>query len=110
VRADFERALTQYSDELDAALATALRTCSHELRHCSNFDYRASHDDLFALSRGDDCTYDRPTIGLAYAAWYQGRRIQHLVRALAPRALAASEDLNVVDLGGGTGATAWRSG
>lgn len=65
--------------------------------------------DLVRLSRGGDCYYDRPMIGLHYALWYHAQRTRRLVEVLEPVVLSRGErnrPLHIIDLGAGTGATA----
>lgn len=70
-------------------------------------DASEAHDDLYRLSQGRDARYDLAIIGDFYAAWYQLRRVVHAVGALKPLILGRSSDIDIVDIGSGTGATAW---
>jgi DNA helicase-2/ATP-dependent DNA helicase PcrA len=56
------------------------------------------------LAAGADCHYDRPSIGLSYAVWYLPRRIHDALMALLPLC-CSDEDLSILDLGSGNGAT-----
>lgn len=100
------RKLVPVAPTLDNAIADA---CQHlyDRHRWSAYELRNAGKDLVALSRGDDCCYDRPSIGLAYALWYHGRRVQGIVKTLLPALVHQSGDLTVIDLGCGTGATAW---
>lgn len=69
-------------------------------------DIAHAHRDLLALSRGQDALYDRPSIGLLYATWYQARRIKLILDSCLPIWAEEWPD-GVLDLGSGTGATAW---
>ncbi|AXV04994.1 putative DNA helicase [Euzebya pacifica] len=95
--------------ELRGALAQAIVRGCRELfggRRWSRFDLARSLEELWLLSRGEDCCYDRPSIGLNYALWYQGRRVQDVLRTVGPSWGDRPVD-TIVDLGAGTGATAW---
>lgn len=70
-------------------------------------DARDAHADLARLARGGDARYDLVMSGDLYAAWYQLRRVVHAVGALTHPLVADDADLNVLDIGCGTGATAW---
>lgn len=63
--------------------------------------------DIELLGEAGDCCYDRPSIGVAYALWHHGARTQDALRMLLPMIERnGTQELNVVDLGCGTGATA----
>lgn len=94
--------------ELDLLVAEACRRSWAEWASAiSGYDLSASLDDLEKLSQGADCCYDRPSISLAYALWYQGRRTQDAVRALLDPLLQSESNVHVLDLGCGTAATVW---
>jgi DNA helicase II / ATP-dependent DNA helicase PcrA len=97
--------LHRQAPDLDRTLAAACRLAKE--RGWSAWELEQSLDDLFRLSRGEDACYDRPSSGWAYALWYQARRTQDLVRVLRPFLFTRHERIRIVDLGAGTGATAW---
>lgn len=70
-------------------------------------DARDAHEDLVRLARGGDARYDLVMSGDLYAAWYQLRRVVHAIGALTHPLVADDADLDVLDIGCGTGATAW---
>lgn len=71
------------------------------------YDVREGLHDLWRLSAREDCCYDRVSIGLSYALWYHARRTQDALRALSPSIEEHDGDLDLLDLGCGTGATLW---
>jgi SAM-dependent methyltransferase len=99
--------LQSSSSLLDRATAEA---CRHVIaRHAtewSAWEIERGLAELAGLGRHRDCTYDRPSIGVSYALWYQGKRTHDALRMLAPRIAGVEGSLRIVDLGCGTGATA----
>ena len=98
---------------VDRAIATGVRNAIEELDEWPAFEWQASLNELLKLSKKQDAFYDRPTIGPAYALWYHARRANPLVSQLE-RLMRTTVDrghqtLDVVDLGSGTGATAWAA-
>lgn len=93
---------------LEARVTAAVGTVWEEMLDSGyeEFEHESSLRELLALSRGEDCHYDRPSIGAHYAAWYQARRIQSSVVALIGPLCERTGEMTIVDLGGGTGA-AW---
>ena len=89
---------------LDALIADAAASYARG-RQWPPQDLTASAKELFRLGQADVC-YDRPSIALPYALFYQGRRLQDTLLALHdPFVACPHEPLDVVDLGVGTGAT-----
>lgn len=71
-------------------------------------DAALAFEDLLRLSRGGDARYDLVLSGDLYAAWYQLRRVVHAVGVLThPLVASGDADLDILDIGCGTGATAW---
>lgn len=102
--------LAETAPLLDRALADSGRECAHELLARPNglYDLRAATDEAYALSRGHDLCYDRPSTGLAYGLWYHARRVNTCLRQVLPSLLGAPPGrLVVYDLGAGTGAFLW---
>ena len=106
-RIDLERGLSAQQHELEMAMRDAMLPLVHKMRSRAIYERECSLQDLFELSRGGDAMYDRPTIGVMYALWYQAKRTQDAVRALAPLLLERDDDVVVLDLGAGTGSTWW---
>lgn len=72
----------------------------------SDYEVGRGLEDLLQLSRGRDCFYDRPSIGVSYALWYHGRRTQNALRVLGPWLLGDNSPARIEDFGCGTGAAA----
>lgn len=92
---------------IDRATTTACRSII--ARHdgeWSRWEIEQALRELDRLGRSADCTYDRPSIGVSYALWYQGKRTHDALRTLAPQIERLDGPLRIVDLGCGTGATA----
>ena len=71
------------------------------------FDLKECERESLVLSRGGDLCYDRHTIGMSYALWYQGRRINTSLSFCIDFVIDAIEGrkpLEIFDLGAGTGA------
>lgn len=96
--------LTGLAEDLENALAQALEPLVHDASTFPAFEREAALRDLLALSRGEDAMYDRPTVGIMYALWYQLRRTQDAIRVLGPLLLDRDDDMTVFDLGSGTAA------
>ena len=94
---------------VDAICEAAVAICEGPGGDWTDFEHGSCITDLAKLSRGQDCYYDRPAIGLHYALWYHPQRTADLVRLLLPLIAAkgtARRPLHIIDLGAGTGATA----
>lgn len=98
------------AERIDELVASACRSYLSD-RTWAEYDLVDGFEDLWKLSSREDACYDRPSIGLSYALWYQGRRTHDALRLLACRFGDEEEPLTeVLDLGCGTGATAWALG
>ncbi len=97
------------ADVLDRLLADALKKSFVATKELFGdpFQWREAHADLLRLSKGDDAFYDRAVVGVDYASWYHLRRINPVASSLVSR--IGAEALDIVDLGSGTGATAWAA-
>ena len=76
------------------------------------FDAKETGADLWLLGKGKDLCYDRPTIGFNYAMWYHPKRINTFLRYFTDLLYDSrfEEEINVFDLGAGTGAVQWAVG
>ncbi len=92
---------------IDATTALACeRLIAENAPSWSRWEVTSGLRDLRAMGRGEDCSYDRPSIGVTYALWNQGRRTRDALVTLAPVVRRMRGDIRVVDIGCGTGATA----
>jgi len=103
----------EWSELVDRAIATGVHRHVGRIGEWDTFEWQASLDELLKLSSSTDAYYDRPTIGPAYALWYHARRVNPLVSQLERIVRLADErrhpQVDVVDLGAGTGAVAWAA-
>lgn len=113
----FEQSLAwieEQKDNLDTVIYNAAVDYYNKHNSKSNFifDINESSKECYALSRGRDLCYDRPTIGFAYSLWYQGRRINSFLRYFAKVIYDSRDDgdITVFDLGAGTGAVQFACG
>lgn len=101
---------------LDALLCQAASACYREQRDqvgFTNLDYDlgVTSQELWQLSNGQDLCYDRPTIGLTYSLWYHARRVNTFLRYFARElSQTTATQLDLFDLGAGTGAVQWAVG
>jgi SAM-dependent methyltransferase len=103
--------LATQSKKLDEVVA---ETCADLIK--GNQENRTSWTDwevdqglneLAQMDKGEDCFYDHASIGVTYALYFHGLRTHEALRVLLPRIALISEPTHIVDLGCGTGATAW---
>lgn len=93
---------------LEEALLEGLVAVAARDEQCASpLHRRRALEEQFQLAEGHDCLYDRPGHGFAYASWYHPRRVNQLLTRLLPLADEMPDELVVVDLGAGTGATSW---
>ncbi|MEH2258903.1 UvrD-helicase domain-containing protein [Nostoc sp.] len=75
------------------------------------FDIQEANQEQVALCKGKDLCYDRPSVGFAYSLWYHGRRVNtflnYLVKVFSE---TTEEQIEIFDLGAGTGAIQWAVG
>lgn len=96
---------------LDTAIARAGRCRLEKLEHLPNlaYDLRQATNEAWALGRGNDLRYDRPTTGLLYGSWYHPQRLTTCLPQVLDSLIEADlrQPLEVYDLGAGTGAFQW---
>ncbi|MFN3219845.1 MAG: UvrD-helicase domain-containing protein [Acidimicrobiales bacterium] len=96
------------SDEADRLTAVGMETATAALASSwSTYEFEQARRDLLLLSSERDAFYDRPTVGIAYGWWYHLRRVNGLL-ATVDR-LMGDEEVDLIDIGSGTGATAWAA-
>lgn len=110
-RRAIEAALRDLKGPIEAAMTQALVRVFDERqvgrRRWSDYELSRSLEELHELSRRRDACYDRPSIGWAYACWYQAKRMHDATRLLLPDILSSGVSISLIDLGCGTGATLW---
>ena len=103
--------ISGYQNRLDAAIAASSRAHFEALKSHDNlaYDLRRATDEAWALSEGQDLRYDRLTTGLLYALWYHPQRITTCLPQVLDSLLESDPtyDIEVYDLGAGTGAFQW---
>ena len=105
---EISQALQSMEDAIERIVVRACESHAQRIQHqWVDFEVRESFEELKRLRTGKDLGYDRPSIGIQYAYWYHLQRTHELVRILGPKYLNQSGELTVLDLGSGTGATAW---
>ena len=91
-------------DEVMAEAAVRF-LADHEAQPNFAYDLRAVQEELYLLSKGKDVCYDRMCTGFCYSSWYQARRMNtSLVPLLEAMLNCRSDQVDIVDLGAGTGA------
>lgn len=106
---DLSAFLRPFGHELDQVVARATRLMVDEGADWSAYEVRSALTDLKSLGEGGDVAYDRRSIGAHYALWYHLKRTHGMVRFLAARYLGTAGEVTLLDLGSGTGATAWAA-
>ena len=105
------RSLQFWQPALDKAIADAAKQRLSKLKHLPNlaYDLRRATDEAWDLGKGHDLRYDRPSTGVLYALWYHPQRITTCLPQVLDSLLEAKLDreLQVYDLGAGTGAFQW---
>jgi SAM-dependent methyltransferase len=112
MKATIVKWLQSHQNEVEEAIVEASERfvqTRYADRTSSNFlfDLKECERESLGLSRGEDLCYDRHTIGLSYALWYQGRRINTSMSFIIDMVVEAIEDekpIELFDLGAGTGA------
>lgn len=102
--------IRKQQDVLDEILAATGRSYLDKLLRRPNglYDLEVANRESFRLSRGKDLCYDRPGIGLAYGLWYHARRVNTSLGLILPSLLEAEgKEVQIYDLGAGTGAFLW---
>lgn len=100
--------IKEQKDIIDESIKlSAARYCRvHDQFDNFVYDTNQSNREAFRLSQGKDLYYDRPGTPLTYVLWYQGRRINLLLKYVF-KLIYENRDLKnieVFDLGAGTGA------
>jgi len=101
--------LAGYQSEVEAVLTNTLRSMAREASATwPVYERERSLEQLLMLSDGRDCNYDRPTLGVTYACWYHAQRtVDGLCSLASPLCDGDESEIELLDLGSGTGATWW---
>jgi DNA helicase II / ATP-dependent DNA helicase PcrA len=103
-------------DTLDKIIAETAEDYSRANSSAQNgswfvFDLKETGEELFLPGKRKDLCYDRPTIGFTYSLWFHARRVNQLLQGLLSTLPFASDpQVEIFDLGGGTGALIWAAG
>jgi len=75
------------------------------------FDIGECQSESYNLINNQDLCYDRPNTAFAYSLWYHARRVNTFLTFFAKKLLATQEtNIEIFDLGAGTGAVQWAVG
>lgn len=106
--------LVSQKDVLDTIICTtAQEYFNTKIDSQSNFlfDTFEAAEEMFKLGRGEDLCYDRVSIGFVYSLWYHARRINTFLRYFSNVLVESKdEEIEIFDLGAGTGAVQWATG
>lgn len=101
-------------DSLDTIIAnTADEYFARNNNSRSNFiyDLQEASEEMYLLRKGKDLCYDRPGIGFVYSLWYHARRINTFLKYFTKAFINTKEkNIEIFDLGAGTGAVQWAIG
>ena len=105
--------ISSQKDTLDGIIEQSAYNYYNANRSLGNivFDINETSKECYSLSQGKDLCYDRPSIGLSYSLWYQGRRVNTFLNYFAQIIYDARNEktVNLFDLGAGTGAVQWAA-
>jgi len=103
------KALSTMRDSAQAEISRALKAPTiWATSKWSPYERENAFLQTVKLGNGEDCNYDRPTVGVAYAYWYMPRRINEAFHFLVPELVEGQgAEATIVDIGCGTGATWW---
>lgn len=75
------------------------------------YDMGECQSESYNLINNQDLCYDRPNTAFAYSLWYHARRVNTFLTFFAKQLLTTKEtDIEIFDLGAGTGAVQWSIG
>jgi DNA helicase-2/ATP-dependent DNA helicase PcrA len=99
--------------KLDRIIAKAAREFHESNKARSNFAFDLSECqyESYNLIRNQDLCYDRPNTAFGYSLWYHGRRVNTFLSFFARTIFNITDsNLEIFDLGAGTGAVQWAVG
>jgi DNA helicase II / ATP-dependent DNA helicase PcrA len=75
------------------------------------YDIAECQSESYNLINNQDLCYDRANTAFAYSLWYHARRVNTFLTFFAKKLLTTQEtDIEIFDLGAGTGAVQWAVG
>jgi len=75
------------------------------------YDIGECQSESYNLINDQDLCYDRPNTAFAYSLWYHARRVNTFLTFFAKKLLTTQEtNIEIFDLGAGTGAVQWSVG
>lgn len=75
------------------------------------YDIGECQSESYNLINNQDLCYDRPNTAFAYSLWYHARRVNTFLTFFAKKLLTTQEtEIEIFDLGAGTGAVQWSVG
>ena len=76
-----------------------------------NYDIEECQNESYNLISNQDLCYDRTNTAFTYSLWYHARRVNTFLSFFARKLLNTEEaDIEIFDLGAGTGAVQWSVG
>ena len=75
------------------------------------YDIGECQSESYNLINNQDLCYDRANTAFAYSLWYHARRVNTFLTFFAKKLLTTQEtEIEIFDLGAGTGAVQWAKG
>lgn len=108
-KADLIKWISSKQELVEQVICDSILTYHNTYKDKKNYkyDHERCHKESFRLAGELDLCYDRPTIGLTYASWYLGRRVNTCVDLLLDdiyESVKYKDPIYIFDLGAGTGA------
>jgi len=105
--------LKQQQSKLDRVIANAGREFHDKNKSRVNFGFDLSECQFesYNLIRNQDLCYDRPNTAFGYSLWYHARRVNTFLSFFAKTIFNTTDkQIEIFDLGAGTGAVQWAIG
>jgi len=105
--------LKQQQSKLDRVIANAGREFHDKNKSRANFGFDLSECQFesYNLIRNQDLCYDRPNTAFGYSLWYHARRVNTFLSFFAKTIFNTTDkQIEIFDLGAGTGAVQWAIG
>ncbi len=109
MKAQYTSWLINQQGNLDSVIVDAATSYLSKNKTQSNFSYdiQKCHEESYFLIQGKDLCYDRPNTAFSYSLWYHARRVNTFVSLFSDKLLDLQSNVEVFDLGAGTGAVQW---